>query len=72
MNKFARIVRQNRIAIAGALAASAASSHAAIPAGLTKAIEDYGVDVVAALGLMIGAGVLAWGTKKLGQKLGLL
>jgi hypothetical protein len=72
LNKFARVVRQNRLAIAGGLSAVAASSQAALPTGFASAVEQYGTDVVAAIGLMIAAGVLVWGTKKLGSKLGLL
>lgn len=72
LNKFARVVRQNRVSIVGALAAAGVSAHAALPTGFAAAVEQYGTDVVAAIGLMIAAGVLVWGTKKLGSKLGLL
>lgn len=72
MNKFARIVRNPRVATAGALTALAASSHAALPAGAEAAIAGVGTDVVQAVGYVVLAGIAIYAAKKLGQKMGWL
>lgn len=72
MNSFARIVKQNRLAVAGALSTLAASSHAALPEGAATAIAAVGTDVVQAVGLVIAAGIAIYAAKKLGQKMGWL
>lgn len=72
MNKFARIVRSPRTAVAAALSATAAASHAALPDGAAAAIAGVGTDVVTAIGLVIVAGISIYAAKKLGQKMGWL
>lgn len=54
----------------GALVAGA--SHAAMPEGFATAVSTYSTDVVAAIGLLIAAGIAVFAAKRLGQKLGLL
>ena len=56
----------------GSMAAMAAvgSAHAALPLGLSTAIEAYQTDATTALGLIMGAGVVVWGLIKLKSKLG--
>jgi len=46
MNKFARIVRQNRLAVAGAIMAAAGGAHAEVPAAITTAISTMQADGV--------------------------
>lgn len=66
MNKFARVV-----AVASGTALSLVqSAHAALPAGAAEAIEAYETDMVAALGLLIAAGIAIFAVRKLGQKMG--
>lgn len=60
-----------KVAAAVAIATAAATSaHAALPAGVTTAIDEYKDDALMALALVISAGVAIWGLRKLGQKLG--
>ncbi|MFT3717223.1 major capsid protein [Pseudorhodoferax sp.] len=47
-------------------------AHAALPTGAAEAIETYETDVVAAIGLMIAAGIAIFAVKKLGSKMGWL
>ena len=72
MNKFARVVRQNRLALVAAATAMASSAHAVLPDGAAAAIAGVGTDVVAAIGLVIVAGISIYAAKKLGQKMGWL
>lgn len=44
MNNFARVVRQNRLAVTGALLAAATGAHAAVPADITEAIGTMKAD----------------------------
>lgn len=50
--------------------AGVTSAHAALPLGLSTAIEAYQTDATTALGLIMGAGVVVWGLIKLKSKLG--
>ena len=54
------------------LFAAVAPAMAAVPAGFNTAVTQYQQDVVAGIGLLIAAGIIVYGAKKLGQKLGLL
>lgn len=47
-------------------------AHAALPAGAAEAIEAYETDVVAAIGLLIAAGIAIYAVRKLGSKMGWL
>ena len=58
-------------AAAGALVL-ASSAHAALPEAVGTAIDTAKTDMTTALGLIIGAMVVVWGLRKLGQKLGWL
>lgn len=50
----------------------AGSAMAALPAGAETAITAYQTDVVAAIGLVIAAGIAIFAVRKLGQKMGWL
>ena len=47
-----------------------AAAHAELPANVSTEIAAYKTDALAALGLILAAGVAIWGLKKLGSKLG--
>jgi len=62
-----------KVAATTAIAIAAASSaHAALPSDVSTAIGDYKEDALAAIGLVMAAGVAIWGLKKLASKLGWL
>lgn len=50
----------------------ASQAHAALPAAVETEVEAYKDDALAAIGLIMAAGVAIWGLKKLGRKLGWL
>lgn len=58
------------IAIPAFVVATAGAAHAALPEGVETAITTYSTDALAAIGLVLAAGVAIWGLKKLGTKLG--
>lgn len=58
--------------VAAAVLAASTVAHAALPTGAAEAIETYETDVVAAIGLMIAAGIAIFAVKKLGSKMGWL
>lgn len=60
-----------KVAAVTALAfAGATSAHAALPDAVATSIEAAKVDMLAAVGLVIGAMVAVWGLLKLASKLG--
>lgn len=59
-----------RIALVSAAAAAAASAHAELPPGVSTAVTAYQTDALAAIGLVMAAGVAIWGLRKLASKLG--
>lgn len=66
---------KNRINAARALLSSAALAvgtvaHAALPAAVGDAVDEYKVDALAAISLVMAAGVAVWGLMKLAGKLG--
>lgn len=68
---------KNRINAVRALVASGAlvlgaQAHAALPEGVGTAIDEYKADALAAIVLVMAAGVAIWGLKKLASKLGWL
>lgn len=46
------------------------NAMAALPAGVSDAVDDYKTDALAALAMILAAGVAIWGLKKLGSKMG--
>lgn len=60
---------QRALLASGALAAGTAA-HAALPPAAEAAIGEYQTDALAALGLVMAAGVAIWGLMKLMSKLG--
>lgn len=69
MIRFPRLAAAAAGVSAGVLAV-VAPAHAALPLGLSTAIEAYQTDATTALGLIMGAGVVVWGLIKLKSKLG--
>ncbi len=65
-----RNIRARLALVPGAALGAMASAHAALPAGVETAITDYKADAGTAIGFVIGAGVVIWGLRKLGQKMG--
>lgn len=61
-----------RLAVVTGLSTLGASAMAALPDGAAAAITTMQTDVVAAIGLVIGAGIAIYAVKKLGQKMGWL
>lgn len=60
-----------RLAVVQAAAlAAAGSAHAALPEAVSTAITTYQTDAVAAIGLVMAAGVTIWGLMKLASKMG--
>ena len=57
-------------AIPAFVLASAGAAHAALPSGVDTAITAAQGDMLAAIGLVIGAMVAVWGLLKLASKLG--
>lgn len=57
-------------AIPAVVLASAGAAHAALPEGVSTAITAAQTDMLAAIGLVIGAMVAVWGLLKLASKLG--
>lgn len=66
-----RINAVRALAISGALVL-ASQAHAELPEGAATAIGDYKTDALAAIALVMAAGVAIWGLKKLASKLGWL
>lgn len=50
--------------------ATTSAAHAALPTGVTTAIETAGTDMVTAVTAIIAAFVVFWGLKKLASKFG--
>lgn len=48
----------------------AGAAHAALPEATSTEITNYKTDALAAIGLVMAAGVAIWGLKKLASKLG--
>ncbi|MFD2755178.1 major capsid protein [Comamonas terrae] len=63
----------SRIAAASAvLAVTAGQAMAELPTEVSGAVTTYKTDATSAIGMVMGAGVVIWGLKKLGQKMGWL
>lgn len=58
------------VAVPAFVLATGGAAHAALPEGVSTAITTYQTDAVAAIGLIMGAGVIIWGLMKLASKLG--
>lgn len=62
---------KTRIAVVPvALMTAAGAARAELPAEVGTAISEFKTDALAAIGLVIVAGVAIWGLKKLGTKMG--
>ena len=61
------------LATISAIAVTATTSvYAALPANIATDVAEAKVDMLSAIGMVIGAMVAVWGLKKLAQKLGWL
>lgn len=65
-----KIIATRLAAIPAFVLASAGAAHAALPTGVDAAITSAQTDMLAAIGLVIGAMVAVWGLLKLASKLG--
>ncbi len=63
-------IQSARIAAVAAAASMAAAANAALPEGVSTAVTSYQTDALAAIGLVMAAGVAIWGLRKLASKLG--
>ena len=70
INRLAKSVHARGITAAGLLTMLGTQAHAALPVGVSDAIEAAQTDMLAAIGLVIGAMVAVWGLLKLASKLG--
>ena len=59
-----------KVAALVAIGAASGSAMAALPEGVSTEITTYKTDALAAMALILAAGVAIWGLKKLGTKLG--
>lgn len=59
-----------KVAAVVAIGTAAGSAMAALPEGVSTEISTYKTDALAAMALILAAGVAIWGLKKLGTKLG--
>jgi len=67
---FAASIKAKVAATTAIAIAAASSAHAALPSEVSSAITEYQTDALAAIGLVLAAGVAIWGLKKLGTKMG--
>ena len=65
-----KIIATRLAAIPAVVLASAGAAHAALPSGVDTATTAAQTDMLAAIGLVIGAMVAVWGLLKLASKLG--
>ena len=65
-----KIVATRLAAIPAFVAATTGAAYAALPSGVDTAITAAQGDMLAAIGLVIGAMVAVWGLLKLASKLG--
>ena len=72
MNKIAHTRYAARVALASLLAGAGTAAMAALPEGAEAAISSAGADVVAAIGLVILAGIGIYAAKLVGRKMGWL
>ena len=56
--------------IASAMLTAGTAAHAELPAAVSTAITAYQTDALAAIALVMAAGVTIWGLMKLASKLG--
>ena len=65
-------IKTRVLAVPAMVLAVTAPAMAALPAGVSDAIDTYKNDAMQALGMILAAGVAIWGMRKLGSKLGWL
>lgn len=65
-----KAIKARLAAIPAFVLATTGAAHAALPAGVSDAIDSAQTDMLAAVGLVIGAMVAVWGLLKLASKLG--
>ncbi|MDH0496300.1 major capsid protein [Comamonas aquatica] len=65
-----KAIQARLAAIPAFVLATVGTAHAALPAGVSDAIDSAQTDMLAAIGLVIGAMVAVWGLLKLASKLG--
>ncbi|CAB5696708.1 major capsid protein [Comamonas aquatica] len=65
-----KAIKARLAAIPAFVLATAGTAHAALPTGISDAIDAAKTDMETAVGLVIGAMVVIWGLLKLASKLG--
>lgn len=63
-------IKRSAALVAVPLSMLAMQAHAALPAGVTSAIETVGSDLETAATAILAAMVAFWGLRKLGTKMG--
>jgi len=63
-------IKRSAALVAVPLSVMAVQAHAALPAGVTSAIEAVGTDLETAATAVLAAMVAFWGLRKLGSKMG--
>jgi len=67
---FKNRINAARSLLAGGAVAVGSAAHAALPTEVSAAITEYQTDALAAIGLVMAAGVAIWGLMKLASKMG--
>jgi hypothetical protein len=70
MNKLKNLTKRLAQGAVSAGAIVAGAAHAALPTNVSDAITAYETDALAAIGLVMAAGVAIWGLRKLAGKMG--
>ena len=70
LEKLKKLVFNKFTAITGCTLAAAQASYAALPSGVTSAIDAVGNDLETAATAILAALVAFWGLRKLGTKMG--
>lgn len=65
-----KAIKARLAAIPAFVLATAGTAHAALPEAVGTAVDSAKTDMLAAVGLVIGAMVAVWGLLKLASKLG--
>lgn len=64
-----KAIKARLAAIPAFVLATVGTAHAALPTGITDAIDESKTDMTTAIGLVIGAMVVVWGLLRLASKL---
>lgn len=65
-----RNLKTRLLAVPALAVATMGAAHAELPAAVGTSITSYQTDATTAIGLVMAAGVVIWGLRKLASKLG--